>query len=33
MTVDPISLEVFKNLFAAVAEEMGLTMQRALCSL
>ncbi len=28
-TVDPISLEVFKNLFAAVAEEMGVTLQRA----
>jgi N-methylhydantoinase B len=29
MTVDPISLEVFKNLFASVAEEMGVTLQRA----
>src|SRR5262249_8849022 len=29
MLVDPISLEVFKNLFAAVAEEMGVTLQRA----
>ena len=29
MTVDAISLEVFKNLFAAVAEEMGVTLQRA----
>lgn len=29
MSVDPISLEVFKNLFAAVAEEMGVTLQRA----
>ncbi|MCU0497338.1 MAG: hydantoinase B/oxoprolinase family protein [Anaerolineae bacterium] len=28
MTVDPISLEVFKNLFISVAEEMGLTLQR-----
>jgi N-methylhydantoinase B len=27
--IDPISLEVFKNLFAAVAEEMGVTLQRA----
>lgn len=27
--VDSISLEVFKNLFAAVAEEMGVTLQRA----
>ncbi len=29
VTVDAISIEVFKNLFAAVAEEMGLTLQRA----
>ncbi|MCY4145787.1 MAG: hydantoinase B/oxoprolinase family protein [Chloroflexi bacterium] len=29
MAVDAISLEVFKNLFAAVAEEMGLVLQRA----
>lgn len=29
MPIDPISLAVFKNLFAAVAEEMGLTLQRA----
>lgn len=29
MTVDAISLEVFKNQFAAVAEEMGVTLQRA----
>jgi len=28
MTVDPISLEVFRNLFASVAEEMGVTLQR-----
>lgn len=27
--VDSISLEVFRNLFASVAEEMGLTLQRA----
>jgi N-methylhydantoinase B len=27
--VDSISLEVFKNLFASVAEEMGVTLQRA----
>jgi N-methylhydantoinase B len=27
--VDPISLAVFKNLFASVAEEMGVTLQRA----
>lgn len=27
--VDAISLEVFKNLFASTAEEMGLTLQRA----
>jgi N-methylhydantoinase B len=26
--IDPISLEVFKNLFAAIAEEMGVTLQR-----
>lgn len=29
MPVDPISLEVFKNLFASVAEEMGVTLRRA----
>jgi N-methylhydantoinase B len=29
MAVDAISLEVFKNLFASVAEEMGVTLQRA----
>src|SRR5690606_33492346 len=29
MPVDPISLEVFKNLFASVAEEMGETLKRA----
>ena len=29
MPVDAISMEVFKNLFAAVAEEMGVTLQRA----
>jgi N-methylhydantoinase B len=29
MAVDSISLEVFKHLFAAVAEEMGVTLQRA----
>lgn len=29
MTVDAISLEVFKNLFVSVAEEMGATLQRA----
>ena len=29
MAVDAISLEVFKNRFAAVAEEMGVTLQRA----
>ena len=26
--VDPISLEVFKNLFVSVAEEMGVALQR-----
>ena len=29
MPVDAISLEVFKNLFAAAAEEMGLALRRA----
>ncbi len=29
MAVDAISLEVFKNLFAAVAEEMGAALRRA----
>lgn len=29
MTVDAISLAVFKSLFASVAEEMGVTLQRA----
>jgi N-methylhydantoinase B len=29
MPVDAISLEVFKNLFASVAEDMGVTLQRA----
>jgi N-methylhydantoinase B len=29
MAVDAISLEVFKNLFASIAEEMGLALQRA----
>ena len=29
MTVDAISLGVFQQLFASVAEEMGLTLQRA----
>ncbi len=29
MAVDPISLEVFKNLFASAAEEMGVTLRRA----
>jgi N-methylhydantoinase B len=32
MPADAISLEVFKNLFASVAEEMGLTLQRAALS-
>ena len=26
--VDPISLEVFKNLFISVCEEMGVALQR-----
>lgn len=29
MPVDPISLAVFRSLFASVAEEMGVTLQRA----
>ena len=29
MSVDPISLAVLKSLFASVAEEMGVTLQRA----
>ncbi len=29
MSVDAISLEVFRNLFASAAEEMGVTLQRA----
>jgi len=29
VTVDAISLAVFRNLFASVAEEMGVTLQRA----
>ena len=28
MAVDPISLEVFKNMFISVAEEMGVTLLR-----
>ena len=28
MTPDPIQLELFRNLFEAAAEEMGLTLQR-----
>lgn len=28
MTVDPVSLEVFKHLFVSVAEEMGVTLGR-----
>jgi N-methylhydantoinase B/oxoprolinase/acetone carboxylase alpha subunit len=29
MSVDAISLEVFKHLFASVADDMGVTLQRA----
>ena len=29
MAVDAISLAVFRSLFASVAEEMGVTLQRA----
>ena len=28
MPVDPISLQVFKNMFESVAEEMGVALQR-----
>ena len=28
MSVDPVSLEVFKNMFESVAEEMGVALQR-----
>ena len=28
MPVDPIRLEIFKHLFASVAEEMGVTLGR-----
>ena len=28
MAVDPISLEVFKNMFISVAEEMGVALLR-----
>ena len=28
MAIDAISLEVFKNLFISVAEEMGVALQR-----
>src|SRR3954451_16229854 len=28
MTTDPIQLELFRNLFEAAAEEMGITLQR-----
>src|SRR5688500_13542907 len=29
MTIDPIQLELMRNLFEAAAEEMGITLQRA----
>src|ERR1700691_2936103 len=29
MTVDPIRLEIFKNLFHSVAEEMGAALRRS----
>jgi N-methylhydantoinase B len=32
MVIDPIRLEVFRHLFAAAAEEMGLTLGRAALS-
>src|SRR5580704_7853890 len=28
MDIDPIELELFRNLFEAAAEEMGITLQR-----
>src|SRR2546429_9846639 len=28
MTIDPIQLELFRNLFEAAADEMGITLQR-----
>src|SRR5438874_11404113 len=28
MTIDPIQLELMRNLFEAAAEEMGITLQR-----
>src|SRR5258707_8211184 len=28
MTIDPIALSLFRNLFEAAAEEMGITLQR-----
>src|SRR5688572_9376146 len=28
MTIDPIELELFRNLFESAAEEMGITLQR-----
>ncbi|MCA9097332.1 MAG: hydantoinase B/oxoprolinase family protein, partial [Planctomycetaceae bacterium] len=30
--VDPVRLEVFNNLFASIAEQMGTTLQRTSCS-
>ncbi|MGE3317052.1 MAG: hydantoinase B/oxoprolinase family protein, partial [Planctomycetaceae bacterium] len=30
--VDPVQLEIFNNLFAAIAEQMGITLQRTSCS-
>lgn len=32
MTVNPVLLEVFKNRFASIAEEMGVTLMRTACS-
>ena len=28
MTVDPISLEIFRNLFSSIADEMGVVLGR-----
>ena len=32
MSVDPVTLEVYRHLFASVAEEMGATLRRTACS-
>lgn len=30
--VDPVQLEIFNNLFASIAEQMGMTLQKTSCS-